>query len=142
MADPESAVRIEMMAEFKNTQSAPFWPTARVERTIQELLNIAEELEAEIKRKKSEAATHRRAKKLAEMAADPKPTILEIEELAREQSLDSYARAARLLSDLRTAVFGTPQAHLADHQAYKIREQNPTRHHLVKALRDKGFLKK
>lgn len=142
MADSESSVRSEMLAEFQKSRMAPSWPTSPMEQTVGDLLKAGEEIEAEANRKKAKAASRRRAEKLTQMAVDPMPTLLETEELVRQKSTQSYEKAAQLLADLHKATAGNSNAYLAEQQAHKLRGQNPTRKLLVKVLREKGFLKK
>jgi hypothetical protein len=42
LADPHSAVRTEILAEFQKCQAAPAWPTVRSDRTIGELIKMAD----------------------------------------------------------------------------------------------------
>ena len=42
--DEAPAVRIEIMAAYRKSQKAPAWPTAKVDRTIEEILERAEQL--------------------------------------------------------------------------------------------------
>jgi hypothetical protein len=142
MADPDSGVRREMLAEFQKSQHTPAWPTIQVERTIAELRAGAEDIEREQSRKKATEAARQRAKKLADMGADPTRTLRETERLATQRTIDAYGQIATLLADLREALAGSEQSDLAENQAFKLRQNHPTRRTLVSALRRQGFLKK
>jgi len=142
MADPRAAVRSEILAEFQNCRNTPSWPTIRPDRTIAEITAAAKGIQLENDRKDAEAAARRRAKKLADMAADPTRTLGETEKLAKERNLDAYHRIALLLADLREALSGGDQSGLAEQQARTLKEKNPTLHHLTAELRGQGFLKK
>jgi hypothetical protein len=142
MGDPGAAVRREILAEFQKSQGAASWPTIRVDRTIAELEAAAEEIQRQTNRQKAEKAARQRAKKLADMAADPTPTLRETEQLVQQRNLDAYDQVARLLADLRQALSGSDRSNLAEQQARKLKDKNPKLHQLTAALRRQGFLKK
>src|SRR5207249_8409591 len=97
MADPRSAVRSEILAAFRASQNTPSWPTIRLDRTITELRAVAEGIQRDRNRTKAEKAARQRAKKLADMAADPQPTLRETEQLVKQRSTDAYQQIAQLL---------------------------------------------
>jgi len=142
MAEPRSPVRAEILAAFREDQQVSSWPIAEPKRTISELQSIAEGIAREKSRKKAEASARRRVQRLAELAADPEPTLRETEQLATLRSSDSYAQIAKLLADVREALTGSNKADLAEKQALKLRAQHPTLKLLVSELRKKGFLVK
>jgi hypothetical protein len=142
LANPESAARREILAEFQKSRSVPSWPTARSDRTIAELRTAAEEVQSQKNQRDAEKALRQRTKKLAAMAADPTPTLRETERLVMQRSTASYEQIAGLLVDLREALAGSPQSSLAEEQARKLTTQNPTLKMLTGQLRRKGFLKK
>lgn len=142
LSDAEAAVRAEILAEFQKSRPAPAWPTVAGNRTIAELESAAVEVEEETTRKAAEKAARQRAKRLVEMAADPKATLRETESLVKERSRDAYDRIAQLLAELRQALAGSRQSGLADQQALKLNRDNPTLKSLVGALRREGFLPK
>jgi hypothetical protein len=142
IADPKSAVRQAMLAEFQKSQTTPPWPTVSLDRTISELKAAAEIIQGDMNRKNAEKAARRRGKKLADMAADPIPTLRETEKLVKQRSTHSYHEVAKLLADLREALSGSKQEGLAEEQARKLKEENPTRNLLTAELRRQGFLKK
>ena len=142
LADPRSAVRREILAEYQRSQGSPSWPTVRADRTIAELKAAAEEIARDLTRKKADKAARERAKKLADMAADADPTLRETEELTKQRTQRAYAQVAELLADLREALAGTDRVGLAEDQARKLKEANPKLHMLTSALRGKGFVKK
>lgn len=142
MADAGSAVRREILAEFQKAHSAPTWPTVRLDRSIAELTAAADEIQREASRKASEKAAILRAKRLADMAADPQKTIQETERLVKERTTAAYGKIARLLADLREALAGTAQSGLADRQAIKLKTNNPNLRILTGELRRQGFVPK
>lgn len=87
-------------------------------------------------------AARQRAAVLKRMAADPTPYLKKSEQLVEERSTEAYREASKLLADLRDALADTPKAGLAEKQARKLKEANPTRHHLAAALRREGFVLK
>jgi hypothetical protein len=141
MADAHSPVRREILAEFQKSQRTPTWPTVRTERTIAQLRAAAEEIQQANDRRKAEKAARQRAKKLADMAADPLPTLRETEQLIKQRSRDAYDQIATLLADLREALAGGEQFDLPEKQARKLKADHPTLLLLVSALRRRGFLK-
>ncbi len=142
MTDPRAAVRSEILAEYQKSQNAPSWPTICLDRTLTEIKTAAKGIQQQNDRKNAEKAAHQRARKLADMAADPLPTLRKTEELVKERSLDAYHQIALLLADLREAISGTDQSSLAEQHARKLKEKNPTLAFLTKELRGQGFLKK
>lgn len=142
MADPRSSLRSEILADYRKTRGAALWPTMRRDRTIAELEATAEGIHDEANRKAVAAAAAKRAKRLATMAADPTPTLRETEKLVAQRSSDSYGRTATLLAELREALAGSEQAGLAEQQARKLKDNNPTLHRLTSELRRQGFVPK
>lgn len=141
MAEPRSAVRSEILAAFRKSQNTSSWPTIRLDRTIAELEAAAEEIQLEKNRKTAEKAARQRAKRLADMAADPLPTLRETEQLVKQRSSDAYRKIAELLADLREALAGREQADLPEKQARRLKKDHPTLNILSSELRRKGFLK-
>jgi hypothetical protein len=142
MADPGSAVRREILAEFHKTQIVPSWPTVILDRTIAELRAASVDIERDNSRKSAERDARQRAKKLADMAADPTRTLHETEQLVKQRSTDAYQQIARLLADLQESLSGGKQSGLAAQQARKLKDKNPTLTRLTAELRRQGFLKK
>jgi hypothetical protein len=142
MADPRSAVRREILAEFQKSKFTTNWPTAPVDRTIAELHAAAEEVQQELDRKRAEKATRQRAKKLSDMATDPTKTLRKTEELVKQRSTASYRETATLLADLRDALAGSADPDLPEKHARKLTAAHPTLRVLTSELRRKGFLKK
>ena len=142
MADAGSAVRAQILTEYRKSAGTADWPSVRLDRTIAELESTAEEIQRATKLKAAKAAERAQVKKLAAMFTDPTPTIRETERLVAERSSDNYAKVAVLLAELREALAGTKQAALAEQQAVKLRSKNPTLSRLVSELRKQGFLKK
>lgn len=142
MADPQTGVRREILAEFHEGQNRPLWPTAQAHRTIAELLVLAKEVQEESSRKAAEKAARERAKRLAKMAADPEQTLRKTEELVTLRTTMAYREIATLLADLRDALAGSNRAELAEQQAQMLRDTNRTLKILVSELRRKGFLAK
>ncbi len=142
IADPQAAVRSDILAEFRKNDEVSVWPTVAVDRTIAELHASAEGVQQRLDQEAAEQAARKRAKKLADMVADPTKTLRATEKLVKERSLNAYEQIATLLADLRSALAGTPEAEAPAQQAWKLKEQNPTLKLLTSALRRKGFVKK
>jgi hypothetical protein len=141
MADPQSAVRREILAEFQKSRNVSSWPTIHLDRTIAALEAAAGEIQQESNRKEREKAARQRAKKLVNMATDPTPTLSETERLVQKRSTDAYNQAATLLADLREAIASSSQSGLAEQQARMLKDTNPTLRMLTTALRSKGLLR-
>jgi hypothetical protein len=142
MADPGSAVRREILAEFQKSQGTSSWPTVSLGRTIAELEAAAEDIQSDKNRKNAEKAARARAKKLADLAADPMPTLRETEQLVKQRGTDAYHQIALLLADLREALAGSEQSDLPEQQARKLKNSHPTLRMLTSELRRQGFLQK
>jgi hypothetical protein len=135
LEDPGSSVRREILAEFRKSHSTASWPTLCRNRTVAELIAAAEEIHCDTERKDAEKAARARAKRLAGMAADHTSTFRQTEQLLKERNLDAYQQIAQLLADLREALSGSEQSDLAEQQARKLKDKNPTLHNLTSALR-------
>jgi hypothetical protein len=142
MTDPGSSARSEILADFRKSRDAAPWPALGLDRTIAELEATAERIHDAAKRQAAAAAAAQKAKRLAGMAADPTPTLLETERLVALRSSESYRKIAMLLAELREALAGCEQSGLADQQARKLKTNNPTLHTLTSALRRQGFVPK
>ncbi len=142
MADPHSIVRSEILEQFRKSRSAPLWPTIRRDRTIAELKATAEEIQQEADRNAAANAARQRVQRLADMAADPARTLRETEKLVARRSTEAYSQIATLLTELREALAGSEQSGLAEQQARKLKDKNPTLRLLTSELRRKGFLPK
>lgn len=140
--NPSSLVRSEILSTFRKDSRIPPWPTVRSSRTIAQLLAEADRLQHEAEKKAAGRAARRRARKLKKMAADPTPYLRETESLVAQRSTDTYRQASELLAELRDALADTEQSDLAERQARELKTRNPTRHHLIAALRREGFLPK
>src|SRR5262249_1261909 len=110
MTDPRSIVRREILAEFHKSRRALLWPTVRRGRPIAELTVTANEIQAKSNRKAAEKAARKRTKKLADMAADPNPTLRKTEQLVKQRSTEAYREIATLLAELRQALAGSDQS--------------------------------
>ena len=134
--------RSDMLAEFRKSRPTAAWPTVQRDRTIAELETAAEDIHKKAVRKADEKAARQRAKRLADMVADPAPTLRETERLVKLRSRDSYIKIATLLKELREALAGTKQSGLAEQQAQKLKKENPTLNLLTAELRRAGFVAK
>jgi hypothetical protein len=142
MSDAHATVRGEILSAFRTGRPAASWPTVRRDRTIAELESAAVELQRTANRKAAEKAARERAKRLADMKADPRRTLRETEKLVTQRTREGYAQIAKLLAELREALTDTNESGLAEQQAAKLRNENPTLRLLVSELRREGFLKK
>jgi hypothetical protein len=143
MADPNvQRSRSQLLAEFRKSQDSPLWPTLPLNRTIAELQATAQKIHDQAERAAAARAARQRSKQLAAMAADPARTLAKTEKLVRERSTAAYRQIAALLTDLREALAGTAQSHLAQQHAMKLRSSNPTLNKLTSELRREGLLPK
>jgi len=142
VAKPDSSVRAELLAAFRQARAPQTWPTLQRSMSMAQLEAEAKEIEDEMGRKKAAAFARARAQKLAKMAQDPKPFLREAEKLVEDRSTQGYAKASSLLAEIREALAGSDRADLAEAQAWKIHEKHPRLHKLTSALRQRGFLPK
>jgi hypothetical protein len=138
----KSKLRTGILAKFRMDRPSQAWPTVRLDRTIAELQTAAKEIQRGMKKKPAAEATRKRAKNLANMAADPAPYLQKTEQLVAERTTDSYGQVAQLLVELCEAFAETGRAELAEQQAQKLKQMNPTLRHLTAALRRQGFVPK
>lgn len=142
LADPAAPVRAQMLAAFRSDHRVAAWPTARLDRTIEDLQAAGEEIRLQSERKAADLAEKKRKQKLVKIAADPTSILRETEELAATRTTDAYVQVGDLLADLRKALADTDQSGLADEQALKLTKLHPTLSRLKSELRKKGFLPK
>jgi len=142
MANSDSPVRSEILAAFRSSRTTPVWPTIRRDRTIAELRARAAEIQRDANRKSAEKTAHERAKRLAEIAANPALILGETEKLAKQRTRDAYHQIAQFLADLRESLAGSDRSGLAEQQARKLKNENPTLRVLISEMRRKGFLAK
>ena len=142
MTDPAAAVRAKLLAKYRADRGAPIWPTARPNRSIAQLQAAADEIVSEARRKAAASAARKRAKRLADMAADPAATLRETEKLVAERTMHAYRQVGQALAELREALAASGRAELAEKQAQKLKAANPTLRSLFGELRRNGFLPK
>ena len=142
MSDTSSEVRTQILAKYRNDRAAPAWPTIRLDRTIAELQATAAEIQRNKDVKSAAAAKRKRAQKLVKMAADPATVLKKTEQLVAQRTTEAYEQVGQLLSDLREALTESGGSELAERQALKLKQMNPTLRHLTAALRRQGFVPK
>src|SRR5439155_26514675 len=104
MTDPPSLVGTEILTAFRKSRNAPVWPVIRRDRTIAELQAAAAKVQMEANRKSAEMAARQRAKRLADMAADPDRTLRETENLVQQRTGTAYRQVGKLLAELRESL--------------------------------------
>lgn len=142
MSGSKSKLRTEILAEFNKLQPADSWPTVKLDRTIAELRTAANEIQRAMDDRKATEAARKRARQLASMADDPAPYLEKTEQLVTQRTTDAYQQVSQLLADLREALAESGRAELAERQAQKLKQTNPTLRHLTAALRRQGFVPK
>ena len=142
MSDSDSAVRAELLREFKKSRPVVATQSVRLNRTMS-ALNAASEDRAKLNNKKAaESEARARTKRLANMAADPEKVLKKTEQLISKRNSEAYAEVAELLADLRDSLAGTDQAHLAEQQVQRLRSDNPNLRGFISELRRHGLAKK
>jgi hypothetical protein len=142
MASTEAHVRSKLLVEFHQHRAAPIWPTAVRRRTIAQLQAAAAEIEQEANRRAAEKAARQSARRRSATAADPSRILRRIEQLVKQRTRLAYGQISELLAELRSALAGSDRADLAEQQAQKLKNHNPTLRSLISELRHKGFLAK
>jgi hypothetical protein len=142
LAEPGSAARAEILANYRTDRGTPSWPTAQPTRTVAQLEATATQIANESRKQAAEKAARERAKRLADMATEPEATLRETQRLVAERTAEAYNRIADLLADLREALSGSGRADLAENHARKLKAANPTLRLLTRELRRRGFVPK
>jgi hypothetical protein len=142
LEDPNSATRARLLAECRRDQPVPSWQVVGRDRAISQLRDAASRHRRAAKAKAERETQEKRRQKLELIAANPQPFLEETEKLIAQRSTAAYEQAAQLLADVRQALAETRHAGLADRHAQKLRIDNPTRRHLISALRRQNFLPK
>jgi hypothetical protein len=140
-ADP-AAARAATLAQIRIETPTATWPLAKPTRTLAQLRAAAAERRQRRSQRKQTAAETARRKRLAAIAAEPRPTIAHVQQLVKQRSTDSYEQAAQELADLREALGPEQGPARARDIAEKLHRENPRLHFLTAALRKKGLLEK
>ncbi|QDU64757.1 hypothetical protein Pan216_56490 [Planctomycetes bacterium Pan216] len=146
-----ASVKAGVLADIRDAQDSGGWPTSDKRRSLEQLLERAEELRAEQRAKearkaqekakrKAAKAARQRAERMKEMVAEPQKWIREAKRLAKERGTDNYEAAANILADLRDAVGGDKGVSMAHRCAVDLAKQYPTLNRLKSALRKRGLL--
>lgn len=141
----------ELAAEVRKSRTFSEWPYVTTKRTVGDLLEAHEQLNAkeeEKQRRLAEGAAKRQAAKeekerqtrLATMAKDPQSWIKRAVDTADGRTVPEYEQAAEILADLRDAIGGVEGARLAKTQAERILSKYPSAHRLKSALQKKKLL--
>ncbi|MEQ8788223.1 MAG: hypothetical protein RIC55_18080 [Pirellulaceae bacterium] len=153
LAGDTAAVKAELLATIRDSQTTGGWPTTDKQRAFDELLEKAAQLRAEedarqarkaqAKAKREAAkAEQERAGRMKMMVKDPNKWLRKAEQLAAAGGTHNYKAAAELLADLREAVGGDKGDQLARRCAAKLAKKHPTLNHLKNSLRKRGLLAK
>ena len=148
--DPDS-VKAELLAEIRDSRSVADWPTTVRGRSLDELLNAAEnlrEMANTLQKKKDQAKAAREAAKaekvrearMEKMKASPETWLDKAERTAAAGGTVNYKAAAEILFDLREGVGGKKGKKLTHDRAKKIAKAHPTLNMLKSALRKRGLL--
>lgn len=142
MNDPAAGVRTEVLTKFRAEVDLPAWPTSNPGRTIQQLSDLARDIAEKEKKRAAARREQERQKRLAQMAADPEKVFLEAQQLASERSTSGHRDAVKLLVELREALAKVGKGGIAEKQALKLKNDNPSRKTLHKELQAAGLLMK
>ncbi|MCM2374562.1 hypothetical protein [Aporhodopirellula aestuarii] len=139
LRDDAVAVRAEVLAAMRNQSSQPTWPVSAGSRTLEALREQAN-IKAD-QRKKREIASEKRKreKRLAKIRSDPDSAISGAEKLIQSRSTENYAKAAKMLAELRDAVGGDKGSRMADQAAGKIAKKYPTLSYAKRAFKEQGL---
>jgi len=147
------ATRAELLEKFREQSAAPDWPTSPPDRTLEQLIQRAEELrEQEIvkEKAKAKAAATRKAKqeeserqeRMKQMAKSPQTFLKKADKLVAAGGTANYKAAAEMLAEIREAVGGERGDKIALTHAAKLRAEHPTLSHLTGSLKKRGLLPK
>ncbi|EKK04358.1 hypothetical protein RBSH_00227 [Rhodopirellula baltica SH28] len=148
--DPAS-LKAELLAEIRESGSAPAWPTTVRGHSLETLLSSANELREKanaVKRKKELARAKREAAKaekerqarMEKMKESPTTWLAKAEKIVAVRGTENYKAAAEILADLRDAVGGEAGKKLARDCAEKMAKAHPTLSMLKSSLRKRGLL--
>jgi hypothetical protein len=139
LEDDAAAVRAEVLAAMRNQSGQPTWPANVGSRTLEELCEQAN-IKAD-QRKKREIASEKRKleRRLAKIRNDPDSAISGAEKLIQSRSTENYAKAAKMLAELRDALGGVEGSRIADQAAKKIATKHPTLSYAKRAFKEQGL---
>lgn len=147
------ATRAELLEKFREQSAAPDWPTSPADRTLEQLMQRAEELrdqETAKEEAKAQAAAARKAKqeererqeRMKQMAKSPETFLQKADKLVAARGTANYKAAADMLAEIREAVSGERGDKIALTHAAKLHAAHPTLTHLTGSLRKRGLLPK
>ena len=150
LAEEPHAVKAETFATIRQSGETPDWPTVSPGRSLQMLLDRAEQLRAEHdakEKEKREAAAKREAAKkerqrqerMQEMMKDPQAWLRTASKLVDQRGTENYETAANILADLREAVGGVEGEKIVRKHATHLAMKNPTLSRLKSSLRKRGL---
>jgi len=142
MKNPQSPVRMELLAQFRQQNSSSAWPVVPGKRTIAQLQAIAANLANQAKQKSAAKKQRQDAKELAAMAKDPDRYFRQAEQLIAERNSHAYQQVGKILANVRTALANTKRAGLAEQHALKFKAANPNLRVLAAELKRAGFFAK
>jgi len=140
LGDSAAAVRAETRSRIRDESGGQAWLMAAPTRTVAELSTAASGIGERRERKAQQAAEAARRRRLADIAADPRTLISNVEKLVQSRSTANYERAAKELVDLQEALGPQKGPARARSVAENLRRKNPKLNRLVGALRKHGLL--
>ena len=151
LTEDAAAVKAEILAAMRQSSQHTDWPTAALERSLQELLERAQSLcdehEAETRREQEAAARCKaekqekdRQERMKQMVRAPQKWLREATKLVEARGTKNYNAAADILADLCEAVGGGEGVQITHKHAAHLVKKHPTLNHLKSSLRKRGLL--
>jgi hypothetical protein len=140
LSDGHSAARATILAKYRESLSVPAWPVIRRDRAISQLLEGAARRRRAAKHRAAAKAEDKHRQQLASIAADPQPTLRQVDRLIAKRQTAAYEEAAQLLVDVRDALAASGRDHVAATRAAALKAKHPTLRCLAAALRRRALL--
>ena len=140
LASDAATARTETLAIIRGEAGSVAWPTAEPSRTLGDLREAAEMIEAGYAQTALLAKEQAHRKQMADIAAHPDKLLARVEQLVQEQSTHSYGQAAQELVHLREALGPEQGPAQAQAAAEMLKKKYPTRKTLISALKKHGLL--
>jgi len=140
VAGDATAVQADARTQIRQSMPASKSQTAKPTRTLGQLREAAESVQADRAQREDAAKERARKKQLKSIAADPNKLIRRIDTLVAGRSREKYRQAADCLTDLAEALGEGPGPAKSRQIAQRLRQRKPRSNVLIGILRQKGWI--
>ena len=143
--------KARLLADVRQSQHSPAWPTSDRRRTMTQILQATGALrqkenarraaaQRESAKINAEKAEQKRVERLRQLSSSPETYLQQVDQLVDASGRRNFIAAVELLAEIRDAVGGDPGRELTSRHAAKIVARHPTQHELKGKLKKGGFI--